>query len=398
MIVQTECGYRHEPATREELKVLMANRSCRGSQAPLEISLRRLQRVSLAGLELRWMNIYGLADGDGGDEYSEIDFGDANFVDCTFHDCKLASCSFARATFERTSFRGSAFCSCDFRYCTFRDSTLAEARLIQCDFYRTEFAGIVVFERTSIENCSFHRALLDGADMEWASVKRHGIVQASPKAYAAFLQKQQRLHAVFVRAGGVGHELSDRDIERYVAVSHLEAAAIYRKFSALFAASGRFTDSSKAYVQARRFERHGMRPYVLLQTMRAEAELRQGSPPRNSIMIWTALRKFPEFVALLIADGVCRFGSSVTRVIASLILLTVIAAVLYRVCGMVRFEDHAASFADCLSYSLGNVLARGPDRVVVSAGGRLLGDLQSFLSIGLIGLLGFVLGNYLRQS
>lgn len=319
---------------------------------------------------------------------SKVDFCQARFVNCQFKNCHLDRSSFVSAHFENVNLRKAQISGCDFRYSFFDKTTFAEAGIESCDFYRVVFDHNVVFERARLKNCSFHHASLEGSELDWSSVREGGIVQADPKAYEIFLRQVARSDK---------NSLSDEKIGHFVAVGHLEAAAIFRKLSAVFAARGQFSESSDAYVRARRLERFGLRPSIHGQAEKAEAALRGMPPPGPVRLRLMMLQGLPSYLELWFSDLVCRFGTSVSRVLVSMIAVILFFAILYWGLGAVTSPHGRAGFAGCLEFSLGKMLADVPDGLNILNPVRPIAEIQVFISLALIGLFGFVLGNYFRQ-
>lgn len=371
------------PIDRSGLQILLKDRS---EGQFLDLSTWTLDGGNFSHLLFERV-IFG-CEGSSRQKLLRVDFSHATFINCQFRNCDLDHCLFPSAHFENVNLRKAQISGCDFRYSFFDKTTFAEAGIESCDFYRAVFDHNVVFERARLKHCSFHHASLEGSELDWNAIRDGGIVQADPNAYGDFLRQV---------ASSDKNSLTDEKIAHFVAVGHLEAAAIFRKLSAVFAARGQFSESSDAYVNARRLERFGLRPSVYSHAAQAEAALRGTPPPGKTRLRLLMLRGLPSYLELWFSDLVCRFGTSVSRVLLSMIAVILGFAVLYRVLGAVTSSQGRAGFAGCLEFSLGKMLADVPDGLTILDTARPIAEMQVFISLALIGLFGFVLGNYFRQ-
>ncbi len=339
------------------------------------------------------LTAYDLSDGD----FSNLDLINLRIAGVAAHGKPIKNADFHAARFHKVAFRDAILDQCDFRYAEFNETSFAGATLAGCDLYRAVFRRNVVLERTRLRFCSLHRADLSGCDVEWESLGDAAIVQADPTAYAQFLSRAAGRIADPAERGG----FSDR-IAHYVAIAPLEAAGIYRKISALLAANGLYRGSAEAYVAAKRMERRSLRPDNVRRIAYAEAVINKQPPPSTAVLRLKAIQALPTYLELLVADALCRFGTSVRQVLLSMLVTILGFALLYRATDAVTVltggTAHPATISQCFAFSLGKMLASVPDGFTINNEVAIFGQLETFISIGLIGLFGFVLGNYFRQS
>ncbi|MGC8532075.1 MAG: pentapeptide repeat-containing protein [Acidiphilium sp.] len=339
------------------------------------------------------LTAYDLSGGD----FSNLDLSNLRIAGIATNGQPIQNADFRAARFHKVAFRDAILDQCDFRYAEFNETSFAGASLTDCDFYRAVFRRNVVFERTRLHHCSLHRADLSGCDVEWESLGDNAIVQADPIAYAKFLQRAATRIADPAERNGFLHRMA-----HYVAIAPVEAAGIYRKLSALLAANGLYRDSAEAYVAAKRMQRRSLRPDQVRHIARAEAVINKISPPSAAALRRKMIAALPTYLELLIADALCRFGTSVRQVLLSMLATIVGFALLYWATDAIAVlhsgSAHPATLSQCFAFSLGKMLASVPDGFAIGANFAILGQLETFISIGLIGLFGFVLGNYFRQT
>lgn len=387
---------------RSALEVLLADRD---PAVMLDLTLYDLSNGDFSGLNLSNLRI--------GSMYAEVrtirnanfngaclrdvDFANIVLEQCCFRHAECTGASFVNARFHKVAFRDACLTQCDFRYAEFNETSFAGATLSECDLYRVVFRRTVVWERAHLVHCSLHSADLSGCDMNWRNLEGNAIVQTDPSAYHKFL------HLTAARI----NDLTERKnfaskIDQYVSIGPIEAAGTYRKVSALLGAKGLYHDSAEAYVAARRMERRSMSPRGARRIALAEAVIENKLPPSVSALGWTIVRSFPTYLELLVADALCRFGTSVGQVLLSMVVTILSFTVLYSITGSVAVQSggsvHPATIIQCFAFSLGKMLASVPDGFYIHDGAIIFGQIETFISIGLIGLFGFVLGNYFRQS
>lgn len=305
----------------------------------------------------------------------------------TFKDCVFLDCRFAGAVVSQATFRGARFRYCDFRYATFRNTTFTEAMLEGCDLYRTVFEGNNVFERALLRACSLHLAGLGGADIRRENLDG-AVIQQHPAEYRRF--QEHFKHLPVAKIGPV------------VALALREAAGVYRALSGLWAARGFLGDSTWAYVQSRRLERKCRYPLFVWRAVRTEAQLREEPPPSTRQRLLATMASSIGYLGLLVTDLTSAFGSSLARVLATMVVVVVAFALTYQGLGAIVLSaptEHAsATFFDCLAFSVGKMMAASPERIRIAGKYEFVAAAQTFVGLGLIGLFGFVLGNRVRQS
>lgn len=309
----------------------------------------------------------------------------AKLVDVILRDCSFVDCCMAGADVADCAFRGSRFDRCDFRYSVFRNCTFADTSLELCDFYRADFEGNNIFQQSSLHLTSFNRANLSGTDICRDNFCA-GILQENPKEF-------MRFHKHF------GH-VHPEEMEMFVSRRHEEAAVVYRSLAGVWSSRALYSDASWAYVRLKRHETAVRSPIYALRVGRGSGGA--GSTPVGLMRrLGYAVRDIPAYLGHILAGAICGFGESLSRIFLTYVITGAAFAVLYWQIGAVVNEDGsvAKGISDNFVYSLGNMSASAPERLHVgTVHTELLSALQSLIGVGLIGLLGFVLGNRIRNS
>lgn len=303
-----------------------------------------------------------------------------------FRDCIFVGCSFPKAELIDVAFRRSTFQHCDFRYATFRNVTFSGAHLEGCDLYRTYFLGNNVFERARIKACSLHLAALEGADIHRENME------------SAVVQEHREEFERFLRTFGF---VASKNIPHFAALAKREAAGIYRSLSGVWAAKGLLGDSTWAYVRARRLEESCLSPRFLWRAALHEAELSPAeTAPSRGGRLWHIIRRFPAYLVALIVDWICGFGSSLPRVLATVMFVILFFACVYSQTGALVHvpKPEPITFVDCLNFSLHRMMATVPDDINIGARLEIIAACETSVGVALIGLFGFVFGNYVRNS
>jgi len=153
-----------------------------------------------------------------------------------------------------------------------------------------------------------------------------------------------------------------------------DAARSYRDLCGLWTERGQFSDAGKAYARSRRLERQSAGPRF------------KGKPFRP--LFW---------VGLWFADLLCGFGESLVRIVGWLLAVALLPGIVYAIVGNV--VQGSGGFWDDILFSASQVTASTPMRLTSTAPViEWIRVLQTLTGVAVLGLLGFVLGNKLRNS
>lgn len=275
--------------------------------------------------------------------------------------CWLAGCELNGANFTDCT-----FVNCDLRFVTFGRARLGSATFDRCDLF-----GASMQSGTVLSNSRF-RLVSPPTVFDGVTGLRWSAFEGTRKSPALIAESKHHYPLFLERTGGERPGGSDT-ISAAVDRRLQDAANSYRLLSGHWTAQTQFADAAKAYQRSRRLERKAASPF------------HRGTRARP--LRW---------VELWASDLVCGFGESVSRVLATLLLVALLP-------GLILFLLHGVKGAhglpDDLLFSASRLTAATPTHL--SPSDRLtswLGIAQAFVGIALLGLFGFVAGNAIRRS
>lgn len=325
--------------------------------------------------------------------YRRVCFGDrerdrdpANLAYARFKGSRFDNVAFVNAQLTGVYLRECDFYACDFRYTYLTSTTFQNSKLRDCDFYRAYFEAANVFTDTTFERVSLDKAWLAGMiGLTGAPFVENALVQeCTEREYRRFLDET------------IGDRPDSHTLAQALEEALLDAAEIYRGLSGMYTSQGQFKDAGAAYVHCKTLERRYHSPLRAL--------LNRGSRKREqhaSAIDRVRPRRTRKWLALTAAWAVANFGESMSRVFAWLVAVVLGPAILLSLFGGVRLDDShrpVHSLARCLLFSFEQLTAsvqrmHGANSVV-----DLVGALQVFVGVTLLGLLGFTLANRLRNQ
>jgi hypothetical protein len=294
--------------------------------------------------------------------------------------------SFIRMRLDRVRFAGCRFLGCDFRYVQVAGSNFRDTYFHHCDFYSATFGpasvffGGVTFDGVSLGGATL--SAITGLTQDTFDRQPPALIQEnSADEYRAFLQPT-------IEDRDAGHPVDDA-----LAAALLDAAAVYRSLSHMWADQGETSDARFAYVKSKMLERQYASPWRVRRVNRARKawhlkRLDYGAPVFFR-WLW------------LCFSGALRYGDSFMRVAGALVAVTLIPATVYSLVGGVQHAGGGAvhGFFSCWLFSIEQVTA-SPARHLESSRSivDLVGSLETVMTITLLGLLGSAFANRLRGS
>lgn len=343
----------HEMLTAGEVRARVARAT---AKRPADLRGCALVGLNLEGIELRHV-VFGTKAAPG-------EPAPALVRQTSLRGATIAGCSFVDVEFDGVNLRDGTLTDCDLRYAAFRRCTFHGRAVELCDFYRAIFETGVIFGSATLRHVSLDRASLDGTvDLRIANLP-DGLLQEDRAATRKLL----------VDRGLVAPEDIDAEADRHLDV----AATTWRTLSGVWSAQGAFSDAAEAYLRSRHLER------------------RAASPLRG----YTRTRPL-RWAALWVAGALTGFGERVWRILATVVAIAVLPALAYGAWDGVTGPDGRPVHNgwDLLLFSVGQLTTTAPDDLTAAARwSQALGEAQTLLGIAALGLLGFVLGNRIRQS
>lgn len=278
-------------------------------------------------------------------------------VDFFFSDLKLCR------------FRAAKMNAVDFRYSIVEDCTLRESKITYGDFYSCHFKGTTTFQKSDFINCSITNAIFEENCIRMNNIKS-GILQTHIKDYREMVNSYPRWcrYNPCMNFSAMLHDSEVNELR-----IHSEAKEIYKQLSGIYAGKGLNRDSNKAYKAYKDLDlKHN---WLSLFDNMGKGEIKECW--HNLIAIIGDL--------LTIALGYGYMGRAV--VIWFAILVGFFTYLCY---------DKINNPEESLSFSLSNSL--GPFDPYYSAVHGIMPSIESIIGILLVGFLGFVIANKIRND
>ncbi len=356
-----------------------------------------------------------------------------------FDEAALERVSFLRADLVGSSFQRASLGEANFREALLEDADLSGAILRFADFSNAILEGAV------LSGADLWGAVLDGASLEGANLAGVTLTEASLKG--ANLQRANLTGANLGRADLTGADLTDADLRgarlggatlrdallRNARLEELDLSTVnltHVHLSGAWLERTLVTPAQIAGVVGE--ERAGLyaaarRAYLSLQrnfdtlgdgdaaswAYRRRRRMQKLDARQSAGREWRAGRRWPamlaggDYLSDQAAELLCDYGESVQRVLAAMLLVCVAFAALYGALeGVVRLAPGAGdpgmvtrSPRDLALFSLLSMAAAGEKGGLGPSGpaAELLVALETFLGVGLVGLMGFVLGNRINR-
>lgn len=291
--------------------------------------------------------------------------------------------TFFLSNVELCRFRGVSIKSADFRYSYINDCTIREAEVEYGDFYFCNFRGCTTFDKSIFRKCSFTNCMFENNAIRMDNIP-DGIIQEYYNDYRNMVVEDGRwLHynpsatysSINHAANYIGKKSQDSDAEAMARMSNmLEASTFYKSMSGIYAGKGLNRDSNRAYKMSKLCEIRYLHLAMPILWQRGERKRVVRLSPRLLLDYLTVMMGFGYmwwvvvfwFVALIVIYGAYYYA-------------------------------HSADGIDvALSYSFNNSL--GPDSNITKIINCFLASCQSAFGMLLIGFLGFIMANNLRND
>ena len=304
------------------------------------------------------------------------DFSDAELVSCNFDKAVILSSSFKKATVTGCRFRGAKIEWTDFRYASFENGTFEDAVIENCDFYRTFFDGIILFNHSKVKDCSLNKTYFgDSAFIKRENIVNGRLIQQDKSAWRRFLVEWHE------------HSLGERTNDSNVisawspdeAISHrwAEAEELFKNFNAMWTGHGFIADGNWAYVRGRKMERKRMISELTDRAVPFVVKLKN---------LWHILTNF-------FSDLLFGYGESMVKMVLTYIVTVFLFAWLF------SSNVSLLEYGQALAVSLKNMAGMDSDVIRdVSPLVDMLNVIQTTIGIILTGIFGFILGNKIRNQ
>ncbi|MDD2246086.1 MAG: pentapeptide repeat-containing protein [Proteiniphilum sp.] len=353
-----------------------------------------LSRLDVSGLnfsDCTLSNVIFSSENNAHKKIVDVSFCNATLHNVFFENCNLSFCNFDQTTrksdeysIEKCSFKKSTLTNCrfrkaciswsDFRYSEINNGTFEDARIDFCDFYRSNFLGVIIFRKSVISNSSLYYAYFnEGANIRRSNLLNDTIIQQDKAKYRKFLADWET-HGPSIRKNDQ-QQVSQWNIDTACKARFADAEDIYKNLNGLWMSKGFYSDANWAYVQGRRME---LRRHI--------AEFGKQQLKNKIIHSW-------KIVTNLFSNILFGYGESMFRMVLTYILVIMIFAFLYN--GNVSFP----TWLDSIWVSLKKMVGVGSESIEgVSPFVDILNILQTTVGVLLTGIFGFILGNKIRNQ
>lgn len=281
-----------------------------------------------------------------------------NKVDFFFSD--LRHCRFRNAKMEAV----------DFRYSVVEDCTLRESEITYGDFYSCHFMGTTTFQKSNFINCSITNAIFEENCIRMNNIKG-GLLQVHIDDYREMVNSYPRW-CRYNPCMNFSSFLHDSDASKLTIYS--EGKEVYKQLSGIYAGKGLNRDSNKAYKAYKDLDlKHSW--LSLLDNIKK----RQFKDVGNNIVSILG-----DLVTIFLGYGF--MGRAVV------IWFSVLVGIFTYLCYDKVTDPQSSPFSLSLSNSLGPF---DPYYKVVNG---ILPSIESIIGILLVGFLGFVIANKIRND
>lgn len=302
---------------------------------------------------------------------------------------RLVKVDFFFCLFEFCRFRNTEFEIADFRYSSFVDCSLSGWDVYVGDFYMTSFKGTTSFYDSSFKSCSLTNAIFE---QHCPSIELiDGLIQEDYCLYHDVLMRAENW-SKHNPCAGYNH-INEAEVENDSLRSRIsnsrEAYRVYATLSGIYNGKGLFRESNEAY---RRAKENEMKKYWL--------EMQQAWIDdcylKSVKCLWKHL--------MILLSKILGYGYNMSRVFLLFLILVLAFGLFYyyRSPNFIEFVPitDSASLTDSVEmafgYSLNNSL--GPFEKFSNVVGVWWSGLHSTLGMLLVGFLGFVMANRIRNN
>ncbi len=339
-----------DKANLESSKLGKANLE-RGSFVEANLKSAYLRGANLQEAVLLKANLFGA-------KLDAAQMESANLYEADLQSAEMWGTNLKSAQLSRTNLKAADLGGAILESALLGDANLQSAVLWRANLKSANLKGAHLESarlwEANLTSASLRRCNLENADLRQANLDKVDF-------YGAFLN-----HTQMVRA-----QLGDKVVNEE-AGSYDEARDVYLRIKQNFDSLGDYSAASWAYVKERQMRRAWHR--------------KKG--------------KWGEWLLDMVAELSCKYGESLRRVVACMVILVVGSALVYRALnGVIAYAHLSTNFWDYLLYALSSSVTMELDHIKpANATIEAISRFQAILGIILAGLLGFVAGNKTRRS
>jgi len=305
---------------------------------------------------------------------NNVSFAHATLRQCNFDNSNLYNADYFYSNLEVCRFRAAIVTLSDFRYSQISNCSLSKCYLKESDFYMCLFAGTTTLHDTTLVSCSITDAVFENNVVRISNIK--SLLQEDYDTYIRVLQHTtNRIHNPVNPHAHVTHniDLKPEMRKKKEARIALESADAYLTLSGIYQGKGYADDSNKAYRRANNCRLK----YYLLEVRNKPVSC---TTPKNILQI---LKYFS--IAMM------GYGYQWWKVCIIFLIVAIAGGAYMHYC--VPDMDIVEAYARGLNNSMGP-----QDSFAERVGNFLYSSTHSALGLLIIGFLGFILANKVRNN
>ena len=332
-----------------------------------------------------------------GAHLERVSFAHANLLQCNFdtregtddYEEKIATLNrvdFFYSELHYCRFRKTKSIFVDFRYSCVDNCTMGEFNVDLGDFYFCNFKGCTSFVDSHFENCSFTCATFENACIRMKNIAKGIVQENSEKYHSMFLYNDSVRWNRYNPCSSfscMNHHFKDKDKTKSNAFIAGEAMNFYKQMSGIYAGKGLNRDSNKAYekrvLEERKYCKYKMQ------------ELSAGVAEKDDHSWWYYWRCY---IATWMTQSI-GYGFKWVGPCIWFTILVILFWGIYQLTERLEVLNMPDSVQH-LGFSLNNAL--GPFQEYYEVVNVLLSALQSTIGIILVGFLGFIMANKIRNN
>lgn len=303
-----------------------------------------------------------------------ISFAHTILKQCNFDNAHLDNVDFFYSKLNVCRFRSAKIILSDFRYSEILNCSLSKCNLVECDFYMCGFMGVTTLHDTTLVDCSITDTVFENNVVRIDNIK--SLLQENYDKYIHVLQHTtNRIHNPLNPEAFSTHNTDLTPEKRKEKESKIasESADAYLTLSGIYQGKGYTQDANKAYKRANDWR---LRHHLL--------------EVRNSPCSDTTIRNI---LSIFKYGGIALMGYGYQwwKVCIIFIIVAICGGAYMHYC--VPDMDIVEAYARGLNNSMGP-----QDSFAEKVGNFLYSSTHSALGLLIIGFLGFILANKVRNN
>lgn len=307
-------------------------------------------------------------------ELNNVSFAHSNLKQCNFDNSKIKNGDFFYCKLMVCRFRSASVVLSDFRYSEIKNSSLSKCSFTECDFYMCGFLGVTTLHDTTLIDCSITDAIFEHNIIRIDNIK--SLLQENYDTYINVLQHTtNRIHNPLNPKAHTVHNTDltpemKREKESQIAS---ESADAYLSLSGIYQGKGYTQDSNKAYKRSNDWR---LRHYIL--------ELRNKPFSKRTHVNILNILKYSGIQMM-------GYGYQWWKVCIIFLIVAIAGGAYMHFC--VPDMDIMEAYARGLNNSMGP-----QESFAERVGNFLYSSTHSALGLLIIGFLGFILANKVRNN